>query len=53
MDDPGEYDTFKDLYLDNPQKLLQILSMLVRIGMSREDAQSEVDKYVAKQGGES
>ena len=52
MDDPGEYDTFKDLYFTNPQKRIQVLAFLSRIGMTSEEAERAIDEYVATQKGE-
>ena len=48
-----EYDTFKDLYLDNPQKRFQVLALLTSMGMTREEALRAIDEYVATQKGES
>lgn len=48
-EDKTDYDTFRDLYLDNPQKVSQILGVLVRLGMSPEQAKTEMEAYVATQ----
>lgn len=47
--DNFEYDTFQDFYIENPQKVLQVLGFLIFIGMSLEQAKREVEEYIALQ----
>jgi len=43
------YDTFKDLYIDNPWKVDQILTFLTKNGKSLEQAKKEVKDYIMTQ----